>query len=102
MIRVTIYNEGVHEKRENENVGQLYPEGMHGAIKKGIEDDEIVVKTVTLDTIDELTQELLDETDVLIWWGHTAHHLVPDEVPRPSSSAPVFIKVYSDEKKGGD
>ena len=99
MIRVTIYNEGVHEKRENENVGQLYPEGMHGAIKKGIEDDEIVVKTVTLDTIDELTQELLDETDVLIWWGHTAHHLVPDEVAERVKNAVLcgmgFIPLHS-------
>ena len=34
--------------------------------------------------------------------GRRMFHLVPDEVPRPSSSAPVFIKVYSDEKKGGD
>ena len=34
--------------------------------------------------------------------GRRLFHLVPDEVPRPSSSAPVFIKVYSDGKKGGD
>ena len=34
--------------------------------------------------------------------GRRLFHLVPEEVPRPSSSAPVFIKVYSDEKKGGD
>ncbi|MBP3396578.1 MAG: ThuA domain-containing protein, partial [Clostridia bacterium] len=26
------------------------------------------------------TKEILDETDVLIWWGHARHHLVPDEV----------------------
>jgi trehalose utilization protein len=27
-----------------------------------------------------LTQEVLDDTDVLIWWGHMKHNEVPDEV----------------------
>ena len=27
-----------------------------------------------------LTQEVLDDTDVLLWWAHIAHERVPDEV----------------------
>ena len=80
MIRVTIYNEFVHEKTD-EAVKAIYPEGIHEALKKHLEDDEIKVKTVTLDELpDGLTNELLEETDVLIWWGHLAHQRVPDEV----------------------
>lgn len=38
------------------------------------------VRCITLDNIDELSQTLLAETDVLLWWGHVGHHLVPDEL----------------------
>lgn len=79
MTRVTIYNEFFHEQSE-EDIRKIYPDGIHIAIKNAIEDDEISVRTVTLDTIDELTDELLDDTDVLIWWGHMRHDDVPDEV----------------------
>lgn len=80
MIRVTVYNEGLHEKT-SASVRAVYPEGIHGALKKGLESDEISVRTVTLDDLpDGLSQQVLDETDVLIWWGHMAHEKVPDEV----------------------
>ncbi len=43
--------------------------------------DDITVKCVTLDMPENgLTQQLLDETDVLIWWAHMAHDQVSDEV----------------------
>ena len=80
MIKVTIFNEFRHEK-EKESIRAIYPDGIHGAIKSGIEDEEIIVRTVTLDDPEcGLTQEVLDDTDVIIWWGHMAHHEVPDEV----------------------
>ena len=47
MIRVTVYNEGLHEKT-SDSVRAVYPEGIHGALKKGLESDEISVRTVTL------------------------------------------------------
>ncbi len=79
MIKVTVFNEYVHEK-EQEEIRAVYPEGIHNAIKQGIEGEDITVTTVTLDTVDMLTEELLADTDVLIWWGHKAHHLVPDHI----------------------
>lgn len=78
MVKVTIYNEFFHEKEE-QKVADIYPEGIHMALKKGLEGDEIQIRCVTLDTVSEITKELLDDTDVLIWWGHMCHHLVPDE-----------------------
>lgn len=81
MIRVTVWNEFVHEKT-NAKCKELYPLGMHKAIADFLSrEEDIVVRTATLD--DEecgITQEVLDNTDVLIWWGHAAHHKVPDEV----------------------
>lgn len=80
MIRVTIYNEYVHE-REDEAIRQVYPEGIHMTLKQQLEDEEITVRTVTLDDLpDGLSDEVLAETDVLIWWGHIRHREVPDEV----------------------
>ena len=35
---------------------------------------------VTLDNVNDITEELLAKTDVMLWWGHIAHHMVPDEV----------------------
>ncbi len=80
MINVTIFNEFIHEK-ENESVKAIYPDGIHMTLKCALEGQDISVKTVTLD--DEncgLDEETLKNTDVLIWWGHKGHKLVPDEV----------------------
>lgn len=80
MIRVLVWNEYFHERTE-ESVKEIYPNGIHTAIAEFLKCDDIEVKTATLD--DEecgLTQEVLDNTDVLIWWGHMAHDKVPDEI----------------------
>ena len=81
MIRVLVWNEFYHEKVE-EKIKEIYPDGIHSAIAQFLSDEEdILVRTATLD--DEncgITKEILDETDVLIWWGHMRHKLVPDEV----------------------
>ena len=79
MIRVTVYNEFFHEKTED-TVKAIYPKGIHMALKEHIEDGEITVKTVTLDNVNDITDELLAETDVMLWWGHLRHGDVPDEV----------------------
>lgn len=80
MIKVTVWNEFIHE-RENETVKKIYPEGMHKTIADFLQCDDITVRTATL--LDEecgLTQEVIDDTDVLIWWGHVGHEQVPDEI----------------------
>lgn len=78
MTKVTIYNEFYHERFHDE-VKAVYPEGIHMALKNQLE-DEFEIRTVTVDTVDTLTEELLNDTDVLIWWGHVQHDKVPDEV----------------------
>ena len=80
-IRLTVWNEFRHEKK-NEKVKSLYPDGMHEAIASYMRKQPgVEVKTATLDEPEHgLTQEVLDATDVLTWWGHTAHGAVSDEV----------------------
>ena len=79
-INVTIWNEYVHE-RTKPNVAEIHPEGIHGTLRSFIECDDVKVTCVTLDMENNgITDELLDNTDVLIWWGHTAHAKVLDEV----------------------
>ena len=82
-IRVTVWNEFVHEKT-SEAVAQIYPDGMHAAIAQGLAEDlgsAVQVRTATLDEPEHgLSDEVLAETDVLTWWGHAAHARVADEV----------------------
>jgi trehalose utilization protein len=82
-LRVTIWNEFVHE-RTNEAVGALYPEGIHGAIARLLADqlaDTVRTRTATLEESDHgLSDDVLATTDVLTWWGHAAHDRVDDRV----------------------
>ncbi len=79
-IKVTIWNEGRHEKRDPE-VAAIYPDRMDGAIAKGLEGQGFDITRVTLDDPEQgLPQALLDQTDVLCWWGHVAHTEVSDDL----------------------
>ena len=81
MIRVTVWNENYHEK-EIPEVTQLYPGGLHTYIAAYLNTlDGIEARTATLDEPEcGLSDEVLENTDVLIWWGHALHHQVPDEI----------------------
>lgn len=80
MIQVTVWNEYRHEQTDEE-VQKAYPNGIHGQLAAFLEEDQFVVKTATLDEPEHgLTEEVLSETDVLLWWGHIAHDEVSDEI----------------------
>jgi trehalose utilization protein len=79
-IRVTVWNEGRHEK-QNPAVARLYPEGIHGALAAYLRSKDCAVRTATLDEPEHgLSESVLVETDVLLWWGHMAHSEVQDEI----------------------
>ena len=87
MINVTIYNEYLHERNE-ERIRKVYPDGIHMCIKRFLESDDIKVTTLTLDDVKNgISDELLDGTDVMLWWGHMAHGQVPDEVAQKVQQA---------------
>lgn len=81
MINVTIWNEFEHEK-ENPKVIAVYPNGIHEVIADGLRGDAgLKVRTATLQEPEHgLTDDVLNSTEVLIWWGHKAHNKVEDAV----------------------
>jgi trehalose utilization protein len=81
-IRVTIWNEGRHEKRSS-HVAALYPKGIHGAIADHLNrcGGDFIVRTGVLDDPHHgLHEELVNDTDVMLWWGHLHHMEVADDV----------------------
>jgi trehalose utilization protein len=80
MLKVVVWNENRHEQIDPE-VSEVYPEGIHGTIASFLGEAQFDVSTATLDEPEHgLSDEVLNQTDVLIWWGHIAHHEVKDEV----------------------
>ncbi|MCU6480269.1 ThuA domain-containing protein [Arthrobacter sp. A2-55] len=83
-LRITIWNEGVHEARQDPPaIAGYYPNGMHGAIAEGLAGHfpgALIRTAVLADPEHGLSEDVLADTDVLLWWGHLAHGDVSDEV----------------------
>jgi len=81
VARVTIWNEFIHENINSE-VSAIYPDGIHQCIAGFLGKSEgIETHTATLEEPDHgLSDEVLQSTDVLLWWGHKAHDKVSDEI----------------------
>jgi len=78
--RVTVWNEYRHEK-ENPAVAAVYLNGIHQTIADHLQSEGFSVQTATLDQPEHgLSNKVLNNTDVLIWWGHKAHDEVHDEI----------------------
>ncbi|MEA2012444.1 MAG: ThuA domain-containing protein [Verrucomicrobiota bacterium] len=80
-INVTVWNEYRHE-RTDKDVKKVYPDGMHEVIRSFLsENDDFEVTTAVLDDPEHgLTQDVVDNTDVMLWWGHAAHAEVKDKI----------------------
>ncbi len=83
-LGITIWNEFRHEK-ENDAVKAIYPDGIHEVIRQGLDDlsdsGEFSLSCATLDQPEHgLTPAVLQQTDVMLWWGHMAHDEVQDEI----------------------
>jgi len=78
-IRVTVWNEFLHEKRDPK-IARIYPDGIHGAIAKHLRTRPgFEVRTAALEEPEHgLSDKVLNATDVLVWWGHMAHDKVSD------------------------
>ena len=80
MVSVTVWNEYRHE-REDDEVAEVYPDGIHAALADALAERGHDVTTATLDEPEHgLPEDVLDETEVLLWWGHAAHDEVKDAV----------------------
>lgn len=67
-------------KENRQQILQVYPKGlMHPLLEELRQDPQIQVVYKTLYDPDYgIPQELLEQTDVLIWWAHIAHDAIPD------------------------
>jgi trehalose utilization protein len=79
-IRVCVWNEFRHEK-ENDVVKAIYPDGIHNMLAAHLKTQGFQVQTATLDQPEHgLTDAVLANTDVMLWWGHMAHDDVDDAI----------------------
>ena len=102
-LRVTVWNEFWHENpehwdyvktnwmsygyseesgiEETEGVQKIYPEGIHSVIARHLGQQGFSVRTATLDEPEHgLSEAVLAETDVLLWWGHIVSEKVQDAI----------------------
>lgn len=90
MIKVTIWNE-YRQDRDIDFIRAVYPKGIHAALKQGLSAPDLEIRTAVLDDpCQGLSDEILDSTDVLVWWAHAAHQKVTDENVKR-----VLAKVHS-------
>lgn len=70
-MNITVFDE-YHPSQQTGKVAKLYPQGIHGAIKSIFDGDESVTVTIATQDMPEhgLTDDVLNNTDVLIYWGH--------------------------------
>ncbi len=79
-MNITVWNEFRHEKK-NQTVADIYPDGIHQVLASFLKTEGTTVRTATLDEAEHgLTDDVLNNTDVLLWWGHVAHDEVSDEI----------------------
>lgn len=93
--RVVVWSEGTAPKN-------VYPKDINSAVAEGLkplEGWEIVTASIS-DPDQGMPQESLQKTDVLMWWGHTKHGQVKDElveriVRRVKEERMGFIALHS-------
>ena len=80
-LNVLVWNEYRHEKSDPK-VAKIYPRGIHEAIADFLRlQPDLNVSTAWLDQSENgLTESVLEQADVLLWWGHIAHGDVSDAV----------------------
>ena len=80
-IRVTVWNEDSAQECA-EKVLAVYPRGVIGAVASIFENNQDFSLRCAWLSQEEagLSEEILEDTDVLVWWGHCKHALVPDEI----------------------
>jgi trehalose utilization protein len=85
-VNIVVWNENWHETSGDPAVVGHYPDGMHTVIAAALREQLGAGHEVTTATLAEpehgLSQERIDATDVLLWWGHMKHDEVSDEVVR--------------------
>lgn len=98
-LRVLVWDEAPrHAPRE------VYPSSLNGAVADGLRKmagQAVTVRTANLDDPEQgCSAEALEQTDVLIWWGHARHGEVSDQsadrvVARVVDAGMGFVALHS-------
>ncbi len=77
-VRVLVWDEAPAHAPKS-----IYPKSLNGAIADGLNEfggGQIVAMTANIDEPNQgITDEVLANIDVLLWWGHARHEEVTDE-----------------------
>ncbi len=80
-MNVTVFSEHGKGHRENPEVVKQHPHGIQQTLKELFDGAGMHTTAVWQDDGDDgsmLTDEILNGTDVLVWWGHAMHENVSD------------------------
>ena len=80
-MNVTVFSEHGKAHRDDPDVVRQHPAGIHETLKalfSGAGFDTTAVYQDDGDDGSMLSDEILDKTDVLVWWGHCMHDRVSD------------------------
>ena len=89
-MNVLVWNE-YSENQKSGKVKEVYPEGLHVEITNFLKQAGYNTDYALLEMPEDgLSEEKLNNTDVLIWWGHSLHNKVSDETVKR-----VTNRVYS-------
>ncbi|MBQ8663762.1 MAG: ThuA domain-containing protein [Eubacterium sp.] len=78
MIRVTVWDENI--QNENEKMKAVYPQGIRTVLAEALKNNpelDVRVAHAQMPAFG-LPDDVLEETDVLIWWAHKTHDTLPD------------------------
>jgi len=86
-INVTVWSEGLPESQPHAR--KSYPDDINTAVAAFLKDDSAFEVTLSSLSMDEcgLSQNLIDNTDVLVWWSHLYHNQVSDEAAERIATA---------------
>lgn len=78
------HNFSEYTAEKSREILSVYPEGLMAPLVRALQQDpEMEVTYTTLyDSDFGLSEELLDQTDVLVWWAHISHDAIPDWLSR--------------------
>ena len=83
-IHVTIWNEFRSEQGQSAHgkyIRQFYPKGIHQYLAEHLAAEDLEITTGWLDQPEQgLPDEVLNKTDVLVWWDHGARDAVKEEL----------------------
>ena len=78
MIKVTVWDEDL--QNSNQEMKKIYPDGIRAVIadRLGMNDDFAVTQVHAQMPDMGINDEIIANTDVLIWWAHRTHDALPD------------------------